>query len=174
MRGKRRHAIYCDRDCKGAASELRREADGRAKARYAARYQRTAEQCKLQAIENYHKNIERERERSRQWRANNPEARALQHLRRKARLACCDHRRVTPGEWLAVVRHYGDCCAYCGARGKVVRDHVIPIVRGGRHAIGNLLPACVTCNSSKSGLLLIEWRRRKLKGGESLFHPFRQ
>ncbi|TVL89887.1 hypothetical protein CD790_25470 [Streptomyces sp. SAJ15] len=29
--------------------------------------------------------------------------------------------------------------------------------RGGRHAEGNLAPACKPCNSSKSDKLLIEW-----------------
>lgn len=29
------------------------------------------------------------------------------------------------------------------------RDHVIPLARGGAHAIANLVPACATCNTSK-------------------------
>ena len=37
-------------------------------------------------------------------------------------------------------------------------DHVIPISRGGRHAIANILPSCPPCNRSKNGSLLSEWR----------------
>lgn len=36
-------------------------------------------------------------------------------------------------------------------------DHVIPLARGGRHGIGNVLPACQPCNSSKGARLLAEW-----------------
>ncbi|MEU4427510.1 HNH endonuclease [Actinoplanes sp. NPDC024001] len=36
-------------------------------------------------------------------------------------------------------------------------DHVIPVALGGRHAIGNLAPACRGCNNSKNDDLLIEW-----------------
>lgn len=39
-------------------------------------------------------------------------------------------------------------------------DHVIPVVRGGRHAIGNILPACAACNGSKHAALLVVWRHR--------------
>lgn len=65
-------------------------------------------------------------------------------------------------DWIRLVRRYRNCCAYCG---KFVKrptiDHVIPVIRGGRHAIGNVLPACGKCNSSKGGSLLVEWRRRQ-------------
>jgi 5-methylcytosine-specific restriction endonuclease McrA len=39
-------------------------------------------------------------------------------------------------------------------------DHVVPIARGGWHAIGNILPACFSCNSSKRDDLLIYWRTK--------------
>lgn len=47
-------------------------------------------------------------------------------------------------------------CTYCQGPGGTV-DHVIPLSRGGQHAEGNLVPACRSCNSSKSDKLLIEW-----------------
>jgi 5-methylcytosine-specific restriction endonuclease McrA len=48
-------------------------------------------------------------------------------------------------------------CIYCGGQGGTV-DHVIPLARGGHHAEGNLVPACRSCNTSKAGRLLAEWR----------------
>lgn len=33
---------------------------------------------------------------------------------------------------------------------------------GGRHAIGNVLPVCATCNLSKHDKLLAEWRYRRM------------
>lgn len=52
-------------------------------------------------------------------------------------------------------------CIYCGSSKSIQLDHVIPIVRGGRHSIGNLAPACAKCNQSKSGMTITEWRKRK-------------
>ena len=52
-------------------------------------------------------------------------------------------------------------CAYCGKEvpGKrVFIDHIIPLQRGGPHAVSNLCPCCVSCNTSKGRLLLEEWR----------------
>lgn len=56
-------------------------------------------------------------------------------------------------------------CAYCGARSPLEIDHVIPLSLGGRHAEGNLVAACRTCNSDKSNLLLVEWKRQTNKRG---------
>lgn len=45
-------------------------------------------------------------------------------------------------------------CVYCGALGrKLVMDHFVPIAKGGRHELGNLIPVCQSCNSQKSARL---------------------
>ena len=62
-------------------------------------------------------------------------------------------------DWCRLVNRYNHCCAYCGKYvEKLQQDHVVPRIRGGRHTIGNLLPACSRCNSSKNSSLLIEWK----------------
>jgi hypothetical protein len=43
-------------------------------------------------------------------------------------------------------------------------DHVIPLAKGGRHTIGNVLPVCGYCNSTKHSLLLVVWRLRNAGG----------
>lgn len=48
-------------------------------------------------------------------------------------------------------------CAYCEGPCQTI-DHVIPLVRGGTNFIGNLLPACRSCNHRKGTRLLSEWR----------------
>ncbi|OZB84333.1 HNH endonuclease signature motif containing protein [Microbacterium sp. 13-71-7] len=49
-------------------------------------------------------------------------------------------------------------CAYCAARPADTIDHVLPLIRGGTNYEGNLAPCCRSCNSSKSGHTVIEWR----------------
>jgi 5-methylcytosine-specific restriction endonuclease McrA len=48
-------------------------------------------------------------------------------------------------------------CTACAAPAPSTVDHIIPIARGGPHSIGNLMPLCRSCNSSKSDMLWIEW-----------------
>jgi len=52
-------------------------------------------------------------------------------------------------------------CFYCQSPKSGTIDHVMPLSKGGRHSIGNLLPACMPCNQSKRASLLIEWRIRR-------------
>lgn len=94
------------------------------------------------------------------WCEANPERlkgirRKAHHLRR-ARLAGSNSPGVTPAEWTAIVDAYDGRCAYCPQPGATV-DHVIPISRGGQDAPDNVVPACLSCNSSKNDTPLAEW-----------------
>ena len=44
---------------------------------------------------------------------------------------------------------FDNLCAYCGNDKNLVIEHFIPRAKGGPHAIGNILPACHDCNTSK-------------------------
>lgn len=68
--------------------------------------------------------------------------------------------KVTARDWRRVLSRYRNACAYCGKNARLFIDHVQPIHRGGRHSIGNLVPACRPCNGSKGKKLLVEWRYR--------------
>lgn len=61
-------------------------------------------------------------------------------------------------DWIALLARYRGMCAYCGIRKAEHRDHVFPIARGGIDSIGNILPACPSCNCSKGSKLLYEWK----------------
>lgn len=58
----------------------------------------------------------------------------------------------------------GQCaCAYCGKwHEKLTLDHVVPKSKAGPHyAKWNLVPACQSCNGSKSSQPVFEWWRPK-------------
>lgn len=68
---------------------------------------------------------------------------------------------LTDDEWVSLVDAWGGC-AYCGATDTVFqRDCVLPISRGGRYTLANVVPACRSCNASKSNHEVTGWLRRR-------------
>jgi 5-methylcytosine-specific restriction endonuclease McrA len=68
---------------------------------------------------------------------------------------------LTAGEWSAIRDAWGGC-AYCGATGSALqRDCVLALSRGGRYTVDNVVPACGSCNASKSNDEVTRWLRRK-------------
>jgi 5-methylcytosine-specific restriction endonuclease McrA len=87
---------------------------------------------------------------------------------RRARAARRRKRRVdavvndlTADEWAALKAAWNGC-AYCGATdGPLQRDCVQAISRGGRYTVDNVVPACMSCNTSKCNEEVTAWLRRK-------------
>lgn len=96
----------------------------------------------------------------RQWNTENPDRRVAARARRRA-WQQGDPRTVTARDLTRLLLHYRGACAYCTTplTAGLHWDHVIPLSRGGRHAIGNLVPACPSCNYDKAARLVVEWRR---------------
>ena len=68
---------------------------------------------------------------------------------------------LSDDQWAALTAAWGGC-AYCGVTGSAVqRDCVQPISRGGRYTLSNVVPACGSCNASKSNLEVTSWMRRR-------------
>jgi 5-methylcytosine-specific restriction endonuclease McrA len=77
-----------------------------------------------------------------------------------------------PGEYtwaqiMAQYRRQGYVCAYCGERpsGLPEPEHVVPLSRGGRNDMTNIVAACKGCNSDKRDLLLDEWNADRARRG---------
>jgi 5-methylcytosine-specific restriction endonuclease McrA len=80
--------------------------------------------------------------------------------RRKRRIDCVVH-DLTDAQWVTLQAAWGGC-AYCGAPGEPLqRDCVLPISRGGRYTLDNVVPACRSCNASKCDAEVTGWLRRK-------------
>lgn len=68
---------------------------------------------------------------------------------------------LTAAEWAGLLAAWGGC-AYCGLQGvPLQRDCVQPLSRGGRYTAANVVPACQSCNASKSNDEVTSWLRRK-------------
>jgi 5-methylcytosine-specific restriction endonuclease McrA len=57
-------------------------------------------------------------------------------------------------------------CVFCGSQTNITLDHVIPVARGGRHSVGNLMPLCLSCNTSKQDKTFMEFRMSKIMQAE--------
>lgn len=60
--------------------------------------------------------------------------------------------QFSAAHWENVVTDFWNVCAYCGAEGELAMDHVVPINKQalGEHRLGNLVPACRSCNARKA------------------------
>jgi 5-methylcytosine-specific restriction protein A len=80
-----------------------------------------------------------------------------EHIKREKAKA----RELRDSPWWKRKRSTGKC-HYCGGTFKpadLTMDHVVPIIRGGKSAKGNLVPACKECNNKKKYLLPMEWEK---------------
>ena len=51
-------------------------------------------------------------------------------------------------------------CYYCNKKFKpdeLTMDHIVPVIRGGKSAKGNIVPCCKECNNKKKHMLPMEW-----------------
>jgi 5-methylcytosine-specific restriction endonuclease McrA len=95
-------------------------------------------------------------------------SRKARAARRRAKRVKAADNDLTDGQWSTLVAAWGGC-AYCGAVDTPLqRDCVMPISRGGRYTVTNVVPACGPCNASKCNAEVTAWLRRK-KYDESAF-----
>jgi 5-methylcytosine-specific restriction endonuclease McrA len=81
--------------------------------------------------------------------------------RRKAQMRDSVAIQLSGKEVRARFAQFDHRCAYCGAGGDLHIEHVVAISRGGGHAIGNIVPACESCNYSKRDHQPETWYRRQ-------------
>ena len=105
-------------------------------------------------------NKDKIRESFAKWLTKNPEGQRNTAKRRKARLRGAEIKKVTAKD---IQKLLSFPCFYCGKKDNLQIDHVIPVSRGGRHAIGNLVAACASCNASKNKWFITEWKMLKGK-----------
>lgn len=83
--------------------------------------------------------------------------------RRRARKRGLGSEHVTTAQLRELFSFFDGKCAYCGEQDARTLDHVVPLCKGGPHAMHNLLPACSACNSDKHSLTLEEWSAKRAR-----------
>jgi len=140
-----RYGCRCD-DCREAATLARSMVSAEKASLYQARYKERHREKKLAA-----QRADRERYPARH-------ARSEYERVTKGKGEICV---ITEREFRRLLVRHGHACFYCGAREDLTVDHLVPSSRGGRHSIGNIVPACRKCNSSKWRRTVMEWKKRK-------------
>jgi hypothetical protein len=152
----------------------------RLRAESAKWYRENADRAKAAQRDYRDRNRERVELSKRAWAEANPDKVAANRKRAKAKITAATfaeqyHRRrarkmnngvysVTERDMRRCLTRNNNACAYCAVQfsGDIrpTWDHVVAIARGGQHSIGNLLPVCAACNTSKWASTLTEWRKR--------------
>lgn len=121
----------------------------------------------------YMENSEKIRERKRRWAKNNSEKVQKRNRRRYAMRRAARCRALAPATSAAVDARFAlwrNCCAFCGVganhlrnagRKRLTEDHVLALTKSGIDEVGNIIPACSKCNSSKSTAFVETWYRRQ-------------
>lgn len=147
---------YC-RICGYQASKKYAQTHRAAAVARSQKWQRANAEKAKQAYKNYYESsTEYQVSRRKKYLQNNLERHANAQHKRRVKLQANGVYVVTIKE---LKRLYASPCFYCGKTGLMTIDHVIPIARGGRHSIGNLVTACRPCNSSKNSKFIVEWTR---------------
>ena len=96
-----------------------------------------------------YKQSEKGRLRRQNWvENNNDKLRGYEHRRRaRAQGVASD---FSEDDWQVTLSAFGEKCAYCGQdKSPLEQDHWISVSRGGAYTLGNIVPACKSCNCSK-------------------------
>jgi len=112
---------------------------------------RRGEQVKEWQHAYYAKNPERYRKATREWAKRNPEKVRERNKRQRSIRRGASMGDFTNDQWAQLKKEFDNRCAYCGKRAILTQDHVIPLSQGGAHTFTNIVPACQSCNSKKSG-----------------------
>lgn len=144
--------------CKNCTKEYRAENAERLKNQQKTNYLKNKEERLRKNREYYNRNREHIISQKAKYNANNPNVKRKSSSKRRASLEKVSVYEILDRD---IKRLYRSPCIYCGSQDSIQIDHVMPISRGGTHSIGNIVPACKTCNPSKGGRTIMEWRKSK-------------
>jgi|ERR1035437_5694981 5-methylcytosine-specific restriction endonuclease McrA len=129
------------------------------------RYQNNREGELLKCAEWARNNRDKTRAASKKWQAKNKPYLAVRMGEYRKRHK---HQRTTTPEERMRIRVWADLikskelveCHWCHKffpPSEIEFDHIMPISKGGRHALENMCPACIHCNRSKGAKVILDY-----------------
>jgi len=64
---------------------------------------------------------------------------------------------LTKQQWETIKEDFNNCCCYCGKELKLTQEHFVPLSKGGEYTHNNIVPSCISCNSSKYDKDFFTW-----------------
>lgn len=64
---------------------------------------------------------------------------------------------LTLNQWENIKIHFNNKCCYCNRELPLEQEHFIALSVMGEYTINNIIPACKSCNASKSNKIFNEW-----------------
>lgn len=64
---------------------------------------------------------------------------------------------LTVEQWEKIKLDFNNRCAYCGSNKQLAQEHFVAVSKGGEYSHNNIVPACKSCNSSKSDKSFFVW-----------------
>ena len=113
---------------------------------------KSKDNCKKYYQKNKEKELERAKTKFKKFKANgySDKHRLNQRVNcHKRRIAKDCEAPLTTEEWLRILENAGGCCESCGSSKDITIDHIVPIIKGGKHTAKNIQVLCRKCNSSK-------------------------
>ena len=160
----------CCKECTKAKAKKRYQANPKPKLIASKKHYEQNKESRLAQINNWQAaNVDKRIIAARLWEQKNKPERAkakanwrkennaLTRLYSSKRRAIIQSRGIFTITAKEITQLLSKPCFYCGAPSEHI-DHIVPIARGGRHSIGNLIQACAKCNQSKNKKFIMEWR----------------
>jgi len=68
---------------------------------------------------------------------------------------------LTLEQWISAKFYFDNKCAYCNKESTLTQDHFLALSKGGEYTINNIVPSCLSCNSSKRDRDFFIWYPKK-------------
>ena len=137
------------------------------------------DQLNAKSLERYYQNREARLNQQKAYYQNNPDAQTARGRRyrekhrdserRKAKTRRARKKQATLEPWTddqlkRLFNYFANSCVYCGVSGSnepLTLDHFVSLDRGGAHALYNIVPSCLSCNSSKGNKDAHQWAKSR-------------
>lgn len=104
----------------------------------------------------YERHKEKHKALTRKWKQNHKTERNVAWQLRRSKKLSLPH-TLTTQQWELIKTAFDNKCCYCGKQVEVTQDHFVPVSQNGEYTHNNIVPACLSCNTSKNNKSFFDW-----------------